>query len=596
MKKLKYILASITLLSMGLSSCDSMFRDYPNDKLSGDLIWNDPKLLDEYVLPWYRNMDDGFSTFVTTIMKGLGREYEPWYSDQLTIGRRDWYQGDYGNILKSMQSDITTRGRILWFKYYTEINSINTLLANEDKLHPSVKERVLGEAHFFRAYYYYNLLRTFGGTLLLERTYDPLVDSSRFPRATYEEMVNFIASEAELASTLLPVENNATNTGRPTKGVCYMLKGKTYFWSAGDHFQNVKEDAAAGTGLWLGFPNNRKEDMLRAAAKEYDRILALNQYDLIPISATDRDGVVKEYRNIFLTKNSRESIWEVQHANDGNFSSSNGHKLDRDASAPSFGGTVAAYNPTQNHVDEYRMENGMRINDAGSGYSASDPYANRDYRFYANILYDGAQWRGHTMDLHYTMVDGKEEAGEDLTPYGTSQTASVTKTGYYMAKFLNETQAIDNNDTYASSQNCILWRLPELLLDYAEIDFQLGRPDAALEKVNRIRRRVHMPELTQVTWDDIVNERRVELAFEKTTYWDLLRWNIAEKRMTGSTNPLYGIKIVVKANGGKTITRPVVNGRNENVRYFRPRQYFMPLDWDDVRYHGLTQNPEWTEQ
>ena len=65
--------------------------------------------------------------------------------------------------------------------------------------------------------------------------------------------------------------------------------------------------------------------------------------------------------------------------------------------------------------------------------------------------------------------------------------------------------------------------------------------------------------------------------------------------MTGSTNPLFGVKIVEKANGTRTITNPVVNGRNTVVRYFRAIQYYYPLDWDDVRYHGLEQNPGWIE-
>ncbi len=572
----------------GFTSCDSLFRDFPNDKLPAEVIWEDPLLLDEYVLPWYRNMDRGFYTYVTTIMKGLGAEYEPWYGDQLTVGKRDWYNGDYGNILKSMAQDITTRGKTDWLRYYTQINSINILLENQDKLSPSVKDRVLGEAHFFRAYYYYLMLRSFGGTMIITRPYDPLVDDVKFPRATYEEMVEFITKEAEEASKLLSVSNSTSDVGRPTKGVCYMLKAKTYFWAAGDHFQNQEKG-------FLGFPDNRSMELLDLAAAEYDRVIATNQYDLIPIMATDRDGVVAEYRNIFLTKNSKESIWEVQHANDGNFDSANGHKLDRDAAASSFGGTTAAYNPTQNHVDEYRMANGKRINEAGSEYDKNNPYEGRDFRFYANILYDGAQWKGHTMDLHYTVQDGKEVAGEDLTPYGTSTTAAVSRTGYYMAKFLRESQAINTDDTYASSQNCILWRYAELLLDYAEIDFKKGRTGDALEKVNRIRRRVHMPELESVTWDDIMNERRVELAFEKTTYWDLLRYNIAEEKMTGSTNPLFGVKIVYNEDGSKKISNPTVNGRNTVVRYFRAQQYYLPLDWDDVRYHGLEQNPGWKE-
>lgn len=586
-KTFRYIVP-LAIAAIGLSSCNSMFREEPYDKLPSTVIWGDEHLLDEYVLPWYRNMDPGFYTFVTTIMKGLGSEYEPWYTDQLTVGRSEWYSGDYGNILKSMQQDITTRARTEWFNCYTQINSINTLLQNQDQLPASVRNRVLGEAHFFRAWYYYTMLRRFGGVMILTRTYDPLVDDVKFPRATYEEMVKFICDEAEEAANLLPVSNTDGAVGRPTKGVCYMLKAKTYFWVAGEHFQNQEKG-------WHGFPDNRSIAMLDKAAEEYDRVIATGQYDLIPINGNTRDEVVAEYRNIFLTKNSRESIWEVQHANDGNFSNSNGHKLDREAAAPSFGGTVAAYNPTQNHVDEYRMENGKRINESGSGYDKKNPYENRDWRFYANILYDGAKWKGHVMDLHYTVVDGKEVPGEDLTKYGTSTNAAVSRTGYYMAKFLNENQAINTDETYGSSQNCILWRYAELLLDYAEIDFKKGRIGAALEKVNTIRRRVKMPALSSLTWDDLMNERRVELAFEKTTYWDLLRWNIAETYMTGSTNPLFGVKIVEKANGTRTITNPVVNGRNTVVRYFRAIQYYYPLDWDDVRYHGLEQNPGWIE-
>lgn len=578
----------LLLAATGLGACDGIFRDHPIDKLPADIIWADPHLVDEYVLPWYRNMDDGFYTYVTTIMKGLGSEYETWYSDQLTVGKSDWYSGDYGSILKSSQQDINMRARTEWSKFYGQINSINTLLENEDKLAPSVKQRVLGEAHFFRAWYYYKMLRLFGGTMIIDRTYDPLVDPVRFPRATYEEMVKFICDEAELASTLLPYENADSDIGRPTKGVCYMLRAKTYFWVAGEHFQNQEKG-------YLGFPDDRSMEMLDLAAAEYDRVIATGEYGLIQISGTTKKDVVAEYRNIFLTKNSRESIWEVQHANDGDFSYANGHKLDRDAAASSFGGTVAAYNPTQNHVDEYRMENGKRISDKDSGYDKNNPYEGRDWRFYANILYDGAEWNGHTMDIHYETVDGKEVAGEDLTKYGTSTSAAVTRTGYYMAKFLNEKQKIDNDETTASSQNCILWRYAELLLDYAEIDFKRGRTGDALDKVNQIRRRVKMPELTSITWDDIYNERRVELAFEKTIYWDLLRWNVAEKYMTGTTNPLYGVKIVYQANGNRRITNPVVNGRNTVVRYFRARQYYYPLDWDDVRYHGLEQNPEWVE-
>ena len=588
MKFIKYI-ASLILVS-SLTSCDGIFRDEPFDKLGENQIWGDEQLLDEYTARWYRNMDNGFYILVSTIIKNLGEEYDPWYSDQLTVGRSDWYQAGYGDMLKGAQTIYNSRGKIYWENYYTQIRSINVLMSHESELPASVRTRLMGEAHFFRAWYYYKLLRQFGGALIIDHAYNPLEQAEVFPRATYEEMVDFITSEAEKAADLLEEVYPASMTGRATKGAALMLKAKTYFWASGEHFQNVELP-------YLGFKENRSLEMLEKAGKEYDRVIALNRYHLIPIGATTRDGVVTEYRNIFLTKNSQESIWEVQHSDDGNFTSSGfGHKLDRDAAPPSLTGVNCAYNPTQNHVDEYRMENGKMISDPESGYDPLDPYVGRDYRFYANILYDGAQWKGVTIDTHYTTVEGKYVPGRDLQPYDSSTTSSNTRTGYYMAKFLRESQQIDQDENYASSQNCILWRYAELLLDYAEIDFKLGRMTDALDKVNQIRRRVHMPELSSVTWDDIMNERRVELAFEKTVYWDILRYGTAEKKLSGSTNPLYGVRIIYEADGSKTVvTNRVVNGNNNNTRSFSPRQYFFPIAWDDIRYHGIPQNPDWNE-
>lgn len=134
-----------------------------------------------------------------------------------------------------------------------------------------------------------------------------------------------------------------------------------------------------------------------------------------------------------------------------------------------------------------------------------------------------------------------------------------------------------------------------MLLDYAELDWHAGRTGDALARINRIRRRVGMPDLPSVTLEDIMNERRVELAFEKTTYWDLLRLGIAEETMNGEDNPLYNVKIVVRADGSKKITHSVVNGRNSSIRYFAPKQYFWPISWDDIRYHEVEQNPGWAE-
>lgn len=568
----------------GLSGCDGLFRDAPYNKLSQETIWGSQLLLDEYVLPWYRNMNNGFSIYMPTsspLLKGACRDYLPWYGDQITISKADWYNTAYGDILKSISSEVTRRGLVNWNNYYARIQSVNLLLENESKIQEGAhKQRVLGEAHFFRAYYYYLLLRQFGGPLLIKENYNPLIDNIKFPRASYEEMVRFIADEADQAAFLLPDKLEASEIGRATKGAALMLKAKTYFWVSSKVFQNKEKP-------YLGFPDDRSDAMLAEAAKAYDELMKL-PYSLIQITGTTQDQIKEEYRQIFLTKNSPESIWEVQHSNDGDFSDGFGHKLDRESVSPFFGGTVAAYSPTQNHVDEYDMRDGKT-------YDPTHPYDNRDYRFYANVLYDGCTFRDHKMEIHYNKVNGQEIAGADLTPYGTSSTAAVSKTGYYLGKFVNEQQKIDNDETYGSKQNYIIWRYAEVLLDYAEIDFLQNRVEDALDKVNQIRRRVHMDELTELTWEKLVNERRVEMAFEETTYWDLLRWGVAVEKMSGATNPLKAMKVVKEEGKEPVYQISNMNRYPKRVREFREMQYYTPIPWDEIRYHGIEQNPEWEE-
>lgn len=63
----KYILCGLFAANLtAFTGCDDLFRDTPVDKMSEKDIWKNPMLLDEYVLPWYRNMNSGFSTYVPT--------------------------------------------------------------------------------------------------------------------------------------------------------------------------------------------------------------------------------------------------------------------------------------------------------------------------------------------------------------------------------------------------------------------------------------------------------------------------------------------------------------------------------------------------
>ena len=588
MKLKKHILYGWLALAgaAAFTACDDLFRDTPVDKMSETDIWRNPMLLDEYVLPWYRNMHCGFSTYVPTtiaLVKSASRYFMPWFGDQIVPSKTDYYNAGYGDLLKGNQQEITNWARVNWSSYYAQIQAINRMFDNQGEIADGdQKRRVEGEGYFFRAYYYYILWRQFGGVMVIKEPFDPLNDHKTFPRASYPEMVEAIVSDARRAADILPVEYDATDMGRVTKGAALTLIAKTYQWASSERFQNQAKP-------YLGFTDDRSKEMLDSAKVAYERVMGLEHYQLIQIAGTTEEDFKKEYRNIFLTKNSQESILEVQHSDDGNYDTGFGHKLDRDAAAPHFTGTTAAYTPTQNHVDEYGMRTGF-------AYDPQHPYRGRDYRFYANILYDGSVYDGHVMDIHYTLQGNDEVAGEDLTPYGTSETAAVTRTGYYMGKFVDETQEINNDEAYASSQNYIIWRYAEILLDYAEVMFRLGDTEAARSKVNDIRRRAHMDELPSLTWDQLVNERRVELAFEDASYWDIMRWGIAEDKLNGSSNPIESMTVTVDpATQDTTYTVGNMDRFPGRVRSFSKMQYYLPLPWDEIRYHDVEQNPDWIE-
>ncbi len=583
----KYICYAFIACSLAATtSCDNLFNDAPVDKISEKDVWKNPMLLDEYILTWYRSMNSGFSTFVPTtiaLVKSASRYYMPWFGDQVVPSQNDYYNAGYGDLLKSNSQEITKWATVQWSSHYNQIQAVNRMFVNQGEIPAGAqKERAMGEAYFFRAYYYFQLWRQWGGVMLIYEPYDPLADHKTFPRASYAQMVEAIVSDARKAADILPVKHENIDKGRITKGAALMLIAKTYQWASSPMFQNQEKD-------YLGFTDNQEEVMLEKARLAYEEIINLQHYELVSVAGTTEDEIKKGYRAIFLTKNSSESILEVQHSDDGNYSTGFGHKLDRDAASPHFTGTTAAYTPTQNHVDEYGMREGYI-------YDAQNPYVGRDYRFYANVLYDGSIWDGHKMAIHYTRVLNTETPAEDLTPYGNTgdKTSFCTRTGYYMSKFLDEAQPIDNDDTYASSQNYIIWRYAEVLLDYAEVMLRLGETQVALDKVNEIRRRAHMHELPSLS-RELDNERRVELAFEETTYWDFFRWGNAVEKMNGESNPLKAMKIVKREGQPDNYSVSNLNRFPKRVRVFTEKQYYLPIPWDEIRYHGITQNPEWLE-
>ncbi|SDC59337.1 RagB/SusD family nutrient uptake outer membrane protein [Niabella drilacis] len=434
-----------------------------------------------------------------------------------------------------------------WNDFYAGVRKANLflekigMLAPQNSTQASGKQRMIGEAHFLRAFFYMELFKRYGGVPLVDRVLN-ISDSLNLRRNSAEETVNFIAADCDAAAQLLPVEHSATDWGRATKGAALMLKAKALLFGA-SLLHNPSQDKAK----WLS-----AADAARAVAD-------LNYYQV----DADYAGLMhkRTARNIIFQSNINQTDWV--HFN----------------FIPSLGGQ-ARVQPLQNLVDAYDMKSsGLPITEDPSYDAVNNPYANRDPRFYLSIIHDGSAFKGSPV-LTYLNAPG----GNDEQRWGGERR---TQTGFYLRKTVDETGSITPN-AIVGDHFWIFMRFEETLLCYAEaMNEYLDAPDQSVyDAVNQVRTRVGMPALPaglskEKMRQRIRNERRVELAFEGQRFWDIRRWRI-------------GTEVMLKARG------VIIDGSgpakkhwdNEiETRIYKPAFDLFPIPQSELnKQPALTQN------
>ena len=209
---------------------------------------------------------------------------------------------------------------------------------------------MLGEIEFIRAFRYADLIRNYGGVVLMGdkviQLTDNLQDPSLFQRATLAASIKYAAAQLDDASQKLPLNNGGTwALGRATKGAALALKSRLLLYAASPLY-NV--------GTWAD---------AAAAAKA---VMDLGKYGLY----------TGGYNNIFLTPDNNEIIFERLY-----YPNTAPHTRLELANGPNGYDGWGGNTPMQNLVDDYQMNNGKAITDATSGYDPQNPYVNRDPRF-----------------------------------------------------------------------------------------------------------------------------------------------------------------------------------------------------------------------
>ncbi|SDP50693.1 Starch-binding associating with outer membrane [Mucilaginibacter sp. OK268] len=559
MKSIKYITGCLALCVIFMTSCKKDFLSLTStDKISNATILSDTTLFEAYVINRYigvklQNKEDDNTGF------GRGFQWAFWSSltDESIYNNDDntWVI-QQGHLAPNNLGDAGT----LWGRSYRGIRECNYALSviNGLPLSAGHKNRLIGELEFIRAFRYQDLIRNYGGIVLMgdkvtELT-DNLQDPSLFNRASITESIAYASSQLDDAASKLPVDNGSTwALGRATKGAALALKSRLLLYAASPLYS---------AGTW------------QAAAAAAKAVMDLGKYSLF------QGG----YRQLFVTpENNNEIIFERLF-----YPVTAAHlPIETDNGPNSYGG-YGGNVPLQNIVDAYQMSNGKAITDPASGYDSQNPYVNRDPRFYATILYNRAPYRNSTVDV---FLPGGKDSNQGPNPQNAS------KTGYYLRKFADDNYPVTGSNQ-TGAQPWIYFRYAEILLNYAEAQNEVAGPDASVyQAINTIRQRasVNMPILSGLSQDDmraaIRNERRIELAFEEHRFYDVRRWKIAEQT---ENVPAYGIAVSVNAanpSGYSYAQKVALTGRS-----FLQQHYWLPIPLAEIQASNgqLKQNPFYT--
>ncbi|SIN68860.1 RagB/SusD family nutrient uptake outer membrane protein [Chitinophaga niabensis] len=467
-----------------------------------------------------------------------------------------------------------------WAKYYKAIRRVNQFLASSDSINletyrlstnPSdqliYQQRTAEitrwklEARFLRAFFYFELVKRYGGVPILTEELSVTADFSKVERNSLEACIQFIVKECDESGAGLPPKSADADLGRATKGAALALKSRALLYAASDLFNTPTWSGGYSKPELISMPAGNRTQRWKDAANAAKAVLDL---------AGTGYWIHWEYGPLFNTFNSPEIILTRRNGPSNEFEKANfpiGYNLGESGNTPS-----------QNLVDAYEMTDGTAFNWNNPAHAA-DPYANRDPRLRLSIITNNTWFNSRNVEL---WAGGRDGQGIPL----------ASKTGYYMKKYLSEYTDLLQNRT--SVHSWILIRTAEIFLNYAEAlnECEPGNPDIA-QYVNYVRGRstIGMPPLpaglSQAQMRErIRNERRVEFAFEDHRAWDVRRW-MQGPQYFGT--PLRGVNITRNANGTFTYTPAVVE-----QRVFEPKMYLYPIPKGELFISPkLVQNPLW---
>jgi len=475
MKTLQYKTFIVLLLAFLISSCDEFLNTELQGRFTTETFFVSQENAVLAVNAAYRPLS--FSTNAGDIwVVGDTR------SDDAVKGGDAGDKADAADIENFVENTSNGIVATLWANYYEGITRCNYAIENvgamsEDIIDTEVQERIIAEAKFLRACYYFYLVNMYGAVPLV---LEPKIASElQIPASAVSEVYAQIEKDCDEASLVLPLSYPPGDVGRATKGAAVALLAKSYLYQ----------------GKWQ-------------LAHETAILLTQEPYAY---------GLMDNYQHNFNVKyeNNIESVFEIQHLSHQNPFS--GNLLNQAFAVPADYGMGEGYYfnlPTQNFVDEFETVNptGLEFADPRLDYSLGRE--NAQLPWIDDTITYSSEWTetGYVVKKYLqpiSEVPGNIKGDGDLN-YAVIRYADVL---LWLAEAYNE----DNNSSLAlqylnqvreRARNC--FTVDEKLSSYPNI------PNGLLDDISVT---------DQSSLRDLIrHERRCEFGFEFHRYFDIMRY------------------------------------------------------------------------
>lgn len=524
--------ALIVIFSTG---CDNdLLNTVPNDRLSSETFWNTEEDAELAVNDLYNHLPGNY----TLVWDGIS---------DIAIPNNIW-SAEVAYV-RGQQDGESGVGEGHWNSSYRAIRSANNFLANVDRVFENSEvpvdedliNRFKAEARVIRAFKYMQLVMTFGDVPLVT-TPITIEEGKETTRTDTEEIWDFIETELEESADDLDASYKGEDIGRITTGAALALKARAMLYAG----RYTKAHQAAAEVMDLG-------------------------YSLFP-----------SYENLFTyeAENNEEVILDKQF-----IAGDKPNNLFAFLGRPAMGlGESSAPVPTKTIVDAFEMDNGMAIDEDGSGYDPFNPYENRDPRLrYSIYIYGDTLPDGN-------IYDPRPGFGG---PSDIEKGQNSTNTGFNIKKYVAPE---DMGSPSNGGLNIIIVRYAEVLLTYAEARIEDNQIDQSVyDAINEVRQRpdVNMPVITNTGQSQkemrkiVRQERMVELAFEGLRFFDIRRWGIAEEVLNENNGEVEGIQYENPDTGD--LVQYIYSQYRRN---FEPHHYLWPIPQEELNLNdNMEQNP-----